>query len=43
MIVGGSEAAITPGTIGGFGAAQALSKNNISALRNHLMLIVQGL
>jgi 3-oxoacyl-[acyl-carrier-protein] synthase II len=31
MIVGGSEAAITPGTIGGFGAAQALSKNNVSS------------
>ncbi len=28
MIAGGSEAAITPSSLGGFGAAQALSKNN---------------
>jgi len=28
MIAGGSEAALTPSSIGGFGAAQALSKNN---------------
>jgi len=30
MITGGSEAAITPGSLGGFGASQALSKNNES-------------
>jgi 3-oxoacyl-[acyl-carrier-protein] synthase II len=28
MIAGGSEAAITPASVGGFNAAQALSKNN---------------
>ncbi|MFP9114051.1 beta-ketoacyl-ACP synthase II [Flavobacterium sp. RHBU_3] len=28
MVTGGSEAALTPSSIGGFGAAQALSKNN---------------
>lgn len=28
MIAGGSEAALTPSSIGGFGASQALSKNN---------------
>lgn len=28
MVTGGSEAAITPSSIGGFGASQALSKNN---------------
>ncbi|MCM5528699.1 beta-ketoacyl-ACP synthase II [Parasegetibacter sp. NRK P23] len=28
MVAGGSEAAITPSAVGGFGAAQALSKNN---------------
>lgn len=28
MVTGGSEAAITPGSLGGFSAAQALSKNN---------------
>lgn len=31
MVTGGSEAAITPSSIGGFGAAQALSKNNDDA------------
>ncbi|MFY7731069.1 MAG: beta-ketoacyl-[acyl-carrier-protein] synthase family protein, partial [Flavobacterium sp.] len=31
MVTGGSEAAITPSSIGGFGAAQALSKNNDNA------------
>ncbi|MCW3121475.1 MAG: beta-ketoacyl-[acyl-carrier-protein] synthase [Flavipsychrobacter sp.] len=31
MIAGGSEAAITPAAIGGFNAAQALSKNNEGA------------
>lgn len=31
MVTGGSEAAITPSSIGGFGAAQALSKNNEDA------------
>ncbi|WP_044171624.1 beta-ketoacyl-ACP synthase II [Flectobacillus major] len=31
MIAGGSEAAITPATIGGFGASQALSKNNTTS------------
>ncbi|MPR35731.1 beta-ketoacyl-ACP synthase II [Salmonirosea aquatica] len=30
MIAGGSEAAITPASVGGFGAAQALSKQNDS-------------
>ena len=30
MIAGGSEAAITPASVGGFNAAQALSKNNDS-------------
>lgn len=28
MVAGGSEAGITPASVGGFGAAQALSKNN---------------
>lgn len=32
MIAGGSEAAITPGSVGGFNASQALSKNNDNAL-----------
>ena len=32
MVAGGSEAAITPGSVGGFGASQALSKNNDNAL-----------
>lgn len=32
MVAGGSEAAITPGSVGGFGASQALSKNNENAL-----------
>lgn len=31
MIAGGSEAAITPSSVGGFNAAQALSKNNEQA------------
>ncbi|RYY24946.1 MAG: beta-ketoacyl-[acyl-carrier-protein] synthase II [Chitinophagaceae bacterium] len=33
MIAGGSEAAITPASVGGFNAAQALSKNNDDPLR----------
>ena len=33
IIAGGSEAAITPGSVGGFGAAQALSKRNDSPLK----------
>ncbi|MDR3711993.1 MAG: beta-ketoacyl-ACP synthase II [Puia sp.] len=32
MIAGGSEAAITPASVGGFNAAQALSKNNADPL-----------
>ena len=32
MVAGGSEAAITPGSVGGFSASQALSKNNEDAL-----------
>jgi len=32
MIAGGSEAAITPASVGGFNAAQALSKNNENLL-----------
>lgn len=32
MIAGGSEAAITPGSVGGFNASQALSKNNEAPL-----------
>ena len=31
MVAGGSEAAITPGSVGGFSASQALSKNNDNA------------
>lgn len=31
MVAGGSEAGITPASVGGFGAAQALSKNNEDA------------
>lgn len=33
MIAGGSEAAITPSSVGGFSAAQALSKNNDAPLK----------
>ena len=39
MVAGGSEAAITPGSVGGFSASQALSKIMITQNMRHALLI----